>query len=148
MKNKWLRTNLFLLYISTDDTIGFNTKFVLHIIVCLFVLKIYLYFVCGIWRQNFCDQALISFLCKPTDIFNYSWYPVVVVYLPCRNTFSWWINHVSSNLKWFTSDIEIKHSRLTILHTKVPTSDQTKWNCFFVFFFFKISKFYDQILSK
>ena len=52
-----------------------------------------------------------SILCRPTDLFNSS-------SISCRDNFHWGIKNLTSNLKVSKLDIEIKCSRLTILHTK------------------------------
>ena len=41
--------------------------------------------------------------------------------IPGRDNFNYRIKHLSSNLKVPILDIKIRRSRLTILHTKVPT---------------------------
>ena len=43
--------------------------------------------------------------------------------IPCRDNLNLGVKYLSSNLKVPTLDIEIKNLKLTILHTKDPTSE-------------------------
>ena len=87
-------------------------------------------------NQNFCycesrDDKLVNLI--PVR------YPVVVI--PCVDNFSWgYFKHLFSNLKVHKWDFKIKCS-LTIICTKVPTSDFLGLNILNWFFYLTSSEF-------